>query len=139
MNSYQNAVGRALARRREDEARWAAQRRQFEIHSEQMQVHRHMVEAASRMATEQDYLAWLEGFTARGGDITHVYDYAFPARDWRVMQHPVTLRGLYGVLSLSLIIPANITVTVEERGHCNLYFLDGYRGQGTVPFYTGGR
>lgn len=89
-----------------------------------------------RRAKPRHYREWLRGFLASGGKPTHFYDYPLPSTFY-VARRDFTLVGLCGSGSYDVIVPAGIKVTIERRGHCNLFFMDGFTSQGHfVPVYS---
>jgi len=89
-----------------------------------------------RTARASDYVAWLQGFLASGGELTHYYDYNLPS-DFYVAQEDIELIPLYGAASLSIIFPRGVKYLGGGLGHCNLYFMEDF-GQlgGWIPVYN---
>lgn len=94
-------------------------------------------------ATAANYNAWLTGYMQKGGEPTHRYDR--PLRNFYVAVADLDLMPLYGSGSVSIIVPAGVTVNLEngrDAGHCNLYFMEDFSslgfhgGKATVPVYS---
>lgn len=92
---------------------------------------RHLCPAQSR-----DYSLWLKGFMEAGGIPTHCYNYNMPEY-FCVATGDFVLQPLYGSDAIKVIIPVGVEVRGEDIGHCNLFFMDGYKHKGRwVPLYN---
>lgn len=95
-----------------------------------------------RPATTEDYQRWLNGYKANGGEITTVYNYPLRTDRFYVALRDFTLpeEGLVGANYVSIIIPANVHLLGGDVGHCDLFYMDGFktadRGACFVPGYT---
>ncbi len=93
----------------------------------------------ARPANVADYVAWLIGYAARGGEITHCHDHLMPLQRWVVLDEPCKITPLFGASSRCIIVSAGIEVEVPDRGHHSIYFVDGFRVEGGydyVPVYS---
>jgi len=88
-----------------------------------------------RRATVADYRKWLEGYLAGGGSVSNHYDYPVPD-NFYVACADFKMLPLYGATSFRVIVPATVTVSGDQLGHCVLFFMDGFRTSGAVPFYS---
>ncbi len=88
-----------------------------------------------RIASVKDYLLWLKGYMENGGRPTHVYDYPLPQREWYVAIREIEPIELYGADAINIIIPANVSTKIGDWGHCELFYMDGYRPSSTVPIF----
>ena len=90
-----------------------------------------------RPAPFKDYHRWLIGYVERGGKPTHYYDYDTPSGETFIAFADFDLGdGLYGASSINIIIPEGIRFIGGNQGHCNLYYMDGFRHSGHfVPVY----
>lgn len=88
-----------------------------------------------RPASAKDYLLWLEGYIKNGGRPSHVYDYPFSRWEWYVATRSIEPVAAYGSGAINIIIPAGISVGIGDWGHCNLFYIDGYRACGIVPIF----
>lgn len=116
---------------RDREARLAAQQRASEE-----------LLASVRAAEPIEYAAWLSGYLAAGGQVTHEYDYNLPSRHFFVaVNSGMYVPALYGAMSVRLIVPAGVRVSLSTEfhgnpGHSSVYFMDGFRQVGNfVPLY----
>ena len=87
-------------------------------------------------ARAQDYNFWLNRFLAKGGKVTHQYEYNLP-NDFYVAKSDFTLAAFFGAQSFNIIIPAGIQVLTHDTGHCELFFNEDFTftGHGWVPQY----
>jgi len=94
----------------------------------------------TRPATREDYVEWLKGHMANGGEPTHVYDYPISRKIKEFGVAHVNLRmpkPLYGANSLSIIFEPGVEFLGGSLGHSQLYFMDGFRNVGGfVPVYN---
>lgn len=92
----------------------------------------------TRLATVEDYRKWLGGFVANGGVPTHFYDYPIGRSldDWLVVEADFELLPLYGSRSLNIIVAKEAKFKGGNSGHTELYFMDGFTTNGSVPFYS---
>jgi len=90
-----------------------------------------------RRASPRDYLGWLEGFLARGGEPTHYYDYPMPSEVY-VATSALDLYPLYGSAAIQIIAPHGIEVRGELGfGHTNIFEMEGYTARGGwVPVWV---
>lgn len=88
------------------------------------------------IASRKEYLKWLEGYIKENNP-THYYDYDFDNRNFYIARKDFLLDiAFYGSSLLNIIIPKNITATIEEEGHCNLFYMDGFRTNSNwIPVY----
>jgi hypothetical protein len=89
-----------------------------------------------RSANIEDYNQWLEGFVGNGGIPTYKYDYPFSYWDWFVATDDIEPVQLYGANSLNIIIPAGITAGKGNWGHCELFFMNGFTANSSVPIFV---
>lgn len=89
-----------------------------------------------RQATIGEYIDWLRGHLAQGGQITHVYDYPLPG--FLTAQRDFTTGGECGTDSRQIVVPANVRHRGGDLGHNNLFFMDGFTcaGLAIVPVYA---
>ena len=89
-----------------------------------------------RKAKVSDYVRWIDGYISSGGEPTHSYDYKFPD-DFYVAKKDFKTIGLCGALAIHIIVPAGIKYLGGDRGHCNIYLMEGYKNIGSfVPIYS---
>ena len=97
-----------------------------------------------RLATTSEYTAWMEGYLLNGIrgvhagiDRVQVRDYAMPGNVFYVATSDLQLIPLYGIMSVSLIVPVGISVQYEELGNNSLYYMEEFRyvGKGAIPLY----
>lgn len=86
-------------------------------------------------ATTDDYIKWLEGYMKKGGKPTHCYGYPMGRHDWYIAQKDFELVPLYGADAVFIIVPANIKMTGDDRGHNELFFMKDFSHEGIVPIY----
>lgn len=87
-------------------------------------------------ASKEYYIAWLEGYTATGGEITHTYDYNFPKKMY-VVKKDCVITPLYGSAAVEIIVPEFINVEVEDLGNNIVYFMKDFKVEGrSVPVYS---
>lgn len=96
---------------------------------------------ACRPATAADYAAWLSGWLARGGQVTHIYDYEIGRADWWVMDRYASPPKLYGAQSVNVIVPDGVPLRPANVrgnvGHNSFFFMDGFAADALwVPSYT---
>ncbi len=92
-----------------------------------------------RPARVRDYDAWLDGFMAKGGKITHKYNYKMPD-DFYVALQDTHMIPLYGAQSISIIVPVGIEIT-GELGHVDLFYMGNFKPEPShfVPVYIDNR
>lgn len=91
----------------------------------------------TRPGTAEDYSRWMTGYVRRGGLPTHYYDYPTPTRNLLVATGELELQPLHGATSVSVIVPAGIRLLSGfNSGHNEVFLMDGFRHNGTVPVYT---
>ena len=124
---------------RKKELEWEKTRRAFQ---DQMAVQKHqawmLIENCVREAAPADYLFWLAGYLATGGQPTHYYDYSIidVMYKYYVATRDFHIAPLYGGMSINLIVPVGVTFLGGEPGHTNLFFEDGFTTSGGwVPVY----
>ena len=88
-----------------------------------------------RPASVGDYLQWLKGYIENGGKPSHVYDYPFSRWKWYVATRNIEPIALYGFKAVNIIVPVHVEVGVGNWGHCDLFYMDGYRFTGIVPIF----
>lgn len=130
-------IREARERDAEGRVRWAEQEREMqERRAKQQAAYERDVQPHLRDATPREYARWLVGFLERGGEITHYYDYKMPWTFYIAIRD-FSLPPFYGSLSVSVIVPAHITVEYGDTGHNNLFLMDGFHhGGGWVPVYS---
>lgn len=90
-------------------------------------------------ATTEDYKRWLRGFLAKGGKISHVYDYPMSQTisEWFVAFKDFEISPLYGASSVYIIVQSGVRFLGGNLGHSGLYFMDEYtQNGGFVPIYS---
>lgn len=88
-----------------------------------------------RDATPEEYKGWLRQHLAKGGEITHDYDYPMPD-SFQVLTEDALLPPLAGALSVELIVPRGVNVEHKNLGHSNLYYMDSQMPSPSwVPIY----
>lgn len=90
--------------------------------------------SAFRPATASEYIEWLCGYLAEGGEITHVYNYPMRPDGFVMAIRNFTTNGECGSRSLNIIVPAGVYHLDGRLGHNNLYFMDGFRTDDESPF-----
>jgi hypothetical protein len=74
------------------------------------------------------YEKWLKAWLDAGNTITHYHDYSFHHQSFYTAKSDFVLdQGLYGSLSLKIIVPKGINYSVVQIGHCNIYDLNTMR------------
>jgi len=115
--------------------------RYYEILERRTAIAKSILLPKLRPARLHDYLLWLKGYIDGGGQITHVYNYPFDQfsflgkGEWFVARADIKPARLCGANAVSIIVPSGINAEHGDWGHCNLYFMDGYRHNGFVPLY----
>lgn len=89
-------------------------------------------------ATIEEYTAWLRGYLAKGGKISHYYSYNYIVRPRFVKALKSFVTGhRCGAESLHILVPEGLEV--EVQGHCEAYKMDGftttYPERAFVPLY----
>jgi hypothetical protein len=89
-----------------------------------------------RPARVSEYVDWLRGYLAGGGEITHAYDYRL--NGFLVACRDFSTGGECGVNAAQIVVPAGVRHTGGDLGHNSLYFMDGFteRGHGFVPIFA---
>lgn len=97
-------------------------------------------------ATLDQYVRWLEGYTKRGGKVTHPYDRPFGRAEFRYASTSLTIDSSYeyGARARHIIVASGVLTELTNPheafggwGHSNLYFMHGYRQAGrSVPVYS---
>ena len=123
-----------LKRKREYKIQLEERRRKIE---EEKRNAWKLLKGKLRPASKSDYENWLRGYVKSGGMPTHYYDYNFDNRNWFVAIRDFELKPLYGANAINVIVPNDVKYNGNyDIGHCNLYFMDGYRNiGGEVPLY----
>lgn len=88
-------------------------------------------------ATPEQYTSWLRGHRAKGGRLTHAYDYNLPSSFWFASSN-FDLPIAYGADSISLIVPEDVEVTTNDGlGHNSLFLMKDFTFKGSsVPTYA---
>jgi hypothetical protein len=87
-------------------------------------------------ASVSDYTEWLKGYLQNGGKPTHSYNYPMSRQAWYVADCDFKILPLYGAEAISIIIPTTVKFLGGVPGHCNLYFMDGFKVEGgIVPIF----
>lgn len=108
------------------------------------------LEPGLRWASVEEYIAWLRGYVARGGVVTHRYNYPFAQFRLLYATADVVIdsHAEYGARSRAIVVPKGISVTrsatapdVPFRGwaHSTVYYMHGYAVGGAqviVPTYS---
>ncbi len=90
-----------------------------------------------RKATKHDYEKWLEGFIKSGKMPSHYYDYPFDRWDnFYVATKDFKTIALCGASSINIIIPIGIKYLGGGIGHINLFFMEEFCANGTVPVFN---
>lgn len=138
--------GRERARQLEAEEEEPFEVRMARMEAERLQdsAAREQFLQACRRATPAEYAAWLSGHLRAGGKVTHPYDYALP-RSFYVLERYADPPELYGALSLSVIVPADVPLGPDDltrtfhgcSGHNSFFFMnDFWVLSSTVPSYA---
>lgn len=85
-------------------------------------------------ATPIQYARWLQGYLAKGGRITHKYDFDFPTDGFFIAKQDCEAPSLYGVHAINIIVPEGITVKADysQIGHCKIYYMKDFSYKGGV-------
>lgn len=113
--------------------------RQFWEDSKSRAKAKRMYLAPSRYALRQEYEKWLYEWLVSGGEITHIYNYPFPADRFTIVQEDTNCRPKYGSRSENLIIPPSCKFLGGKLGHNEIYYYEhGIPAQvgGTIPLYS---
>lgn len=90
-----------------------------------------------KAASVDNYKQWLKGYMENGGEPTNSYDYPFGRWDWFVAVTDFRLVKLCGALSKNIIVPEHVKFLGGDKGHCGLYFMDGFTVEGhSVPVFS---
>ncbi|MGL5442714.1 MAG: hypothetical protein ACRDDJ_09620, partial [[Mycobacterium] stephanolepidis] len=103
-----------------------------------------------RWASMHEYIVWLRGYLARGGEVTHRYNYPFAQFRLLYATADVVIdsHAEYGARSRAIVVPKGVSVTrsvtapgVPFRGwaHSTVYYMHGYAVGGSqvfVPTYS---
>lgn len=92
-----------------------------------------------RLARKEDWDEFLKGYVKNGGEITHKYDYEFETMQkldthspkfW-VADRDFVMKPLHGASSVTIIVKPGVKIeNIENNGHNNLLFLDGFKTPG---------
>ncbi|SKO14961.1 hypothetical protein [Mycobacteroides abscessus] len=98
-----------------------------------------------RWANAAEYGAWLRGYVARGGQVTHRYNYPFA--QWRLLYATadvaISSHAEYGVHSRTILVPEGLSVARSATGpgvpfrgwaHSTVYYMHGYSIGGAQVF-----
>ena len=133
---HQKVIEAARKKQQVRDAEWGARIREQEIerHSTKELA---VIELYPRLrpASVNDYLGWLKGYIEKGGKPSHVYDYPFSRWEWYVAVENIKPIQLYGAQSINIIIPDWVSAKDGDWGHCNLFYMDGYRASNFVPLF----
>jgi hypothetical protein len=79
--------------------------------------------AAVRLATREEYEAWLSGYVRQGGAPTHIYKYEFARAGFLIAAASFELdRPLYGGSAVHIIVPEGLNAAVlRDIGHNKVY------------------
>lgn len=90
-----------------------------------------------RQATPNEYIEWLRGYFENGGTPTHYYKYPIPDYFVVATNDFALTDSMCGALSMYIIVPKGVTCLSGRRGHCMLYYMDGFRVDGGfVPVFN---
>jgi hypothetical protein len=125
-----DAISRAEALHRQEEARWRAQEAVWEQRSRAAVARRdRTVMPYVQPTTVAEYAAFVRGFLANGGTIRYVRDRNLSGY-WTVRQD-IELPALYGANSVDLLVAEGRQVTMPDGpGHATICWMDGFRLQG---------
>lgn len=91
---------------------------------------------ATRPAAINEYHQWLKGYINNGGIPNKVCDNYFWEMRWRVAMRDLKPVCLFSAHAYNIIIPEGIKAPLGQWGHCNLFYVDGFRPVGgIVPIY----
>jgi hypothetical protein len=89
-----------------------------------------------RPAKPHEYKEWLNGYLARGGEITHTYNYPMPD-SFYVATRNFPLKAMFGSEAKHIIVPAGVEIDWSYLGHNTLYYTENFSPRGPwVPSYT---
>ncbi|MCK5643842.1 MAG: hypothetical protein KAJ19_23790 [Gammaproteobacteria bacterium] len=128
----------AIQERRRLNYRHIARTNSLELHHRQLQaVFDDEMCGKIRLATKDDYMAWLRIHLESGGKITNVYNYPMDLHSWIVATQDFEEFPLYGALSKQIIVAENVNVKRGSTGHNILYCVNSptYKSH-FVPVYT---
>lgn len=87
-------------------------------------------------ASKHYYETWLRSYVENGGNPTHIYDYNFPEGKFYRALADFEILPLCGTSSINIIVPTGINFLGGDLGHCNIFFMDGYKAIGCwIPLY----
>lgn len=93
--------------------------------------------SALRPATLDEYLLWLRAWLDAGNQPTHAYDYPWARQRWLTATRDFHLGAEHGSHAVHIIVPAGLQWAGGERGHNELYFMDGPEQRGYfVPVFS---
>lgn len=96
------------------------------------------MEAQLRPATADHYQAWLESHLDHGGKVESSSG-PFSARGVYTMAQDGALpEKLWGSAAIKIIVPAGVTLTAPDIGHCDIYYIEDGKtaGHGKAVAYV---
>lgn len=91
---------------------------------------------ATRPAAMNEYHEWLRGYIENGGIPNVIDDNSFKDMRWRTAMRDLKPISLFSAHAYNIIIPEGIKAPLGQWGHCNLFYVDGFRPVGgIVPIY----
>lgn len=125
--SLQSQVERVRRRASNSQVKWEQEiQKQQRAYEERAAAFNRDVRPYLRRATAREYNAWMRGYLEKGGGIGHAYDYGLPSSYYVAIRNIGSLPALFGAQSVSIIVPAGITVSYGNLGHNELFFMDGF-------------
>lgn len=85
----------------------------------------------SFQASKQEYMKWLAGHLANGGDIRYWRDYPFSQRDIRAIPFNQKIKPLHGANSVDFLVKPDVNLDIEDRGHATIYYLEDFSFDGS--------
>ena len=127
------ALGKFIADQRERDRKWHEKIAQQEEEMSELakvkepEIMPNVVRARARL-----YRKWLRGYLGNDGKPTHYYNYRLPDTFYRAIRD-FALSPLFGSMAIHIIVPKGIAVA-GHTGHCNVYYLDGFKVDGWGPW-----
>ena len=128
-------IKRARTAQAEQDKAWTAQQEARRVASRARSEQAKHWQKTLVNASPGHYAMWLEGAVKRGVQITHVYPYELPD-EFYLATRDIEVTPLFGSNSVSIISPAGIKVALKDRGHNQIYHIDGFTHTGFVPLYS---
>ena len=81
------------------------------------------------------FCQWMKGFLERGGVPNFYYDYTMREDRMYIAVRDFHLPQLCGAASVTIIVPSNVNVTYDDRGHSTILEFKDFKAHGYVSVY----